>query len=340
MFIRALILSLLTATASWTNSQEDQGASDLVMDSLQAPEVAYEGEVSIFTRNGRETRSREVLLRFSPPASFRRQIVDQLGIPTWTIVSDGKIEWVYDRRRRTVFKGEPADPDYKLLDPDEEYRLMSRNYAFRLAGSARVAVRPCKNVEVRTRDGRLVQRMSVDLGYGIVLERETYGVDGAVVSNMRFVRLEIPADDSAWDFRYRPPPGANVVRSVLKPDSLGLDEAAGATDMRPMIAGWLPQGYVFESVNLLPYHGATLLHYRYTDGIEALSLFQCPRRAELDFGSSPIQEVRVNGRAAVLGLHQEGKILEWTSGDRFVLLGRLGAETLRRVAESIKEVRP
>lgn len=125
-------------------------------------------------------------------------------------------------------------------------------------------------------------------------------------------------------------------------DFLDLDEAAAQSGMAPMLPRRLPEGFVLESVNVLPYKGASILHARFTDGVGLLSLFQYPRTARLRLGWGKLgrpKSVRVGlsrGRMASTG---DGKILDWKGARfRFVLIGPGSAESLRRVAESVEEV--
>lgn len=344
MSISPLILALALAVPLRAAEMSSEARAVLEA-SLEAPEVAYEGQITVVTRHQGRTKEKTLAVTFAPPDQYRREVVDRYGIPVMTIVSDGEEEWIYDRRRATAWKGEPADRDFKLQDPDEEMRLLERNYTFRLKGSETVAGRDCRILEVRSvAGGRLVRRLWVDRRYGLVLQRKTYLRDGSEASSMRFFSIDLPANESDWDFTFFPPAGVKTEHNRLRPDYLEFDEAAEATAMRPMVPEWLPRGYLFESLNILPYKGATILHYRYTDGMDVLSLFQSPRRARVRFqgaltqAGKTAQNLVVSGGRARLTLTAEGKFLEWWGEDHFVLVGRLGADAMRRVAQSLAAV--
>lgn len=313
---------------------------ELLQRSLAVPSVAYEGEMTVSMLEGGRSTTREVLVRFKPPASYRREILDRIGFVVFTIVSNGRVEWVFDRRQGVAWKGEPADPDYKLLDPDEEIALLNENYEFKAAGAERVADRPCQALDMFSRrQERRLQRLCVDAASGVVLSRESFANDGRRLSDVRFLRFQTPArmEDTVFDFL--PPHGTRVAASRLKPDYLRLEEAASATAMRPRLPEWVPPGFVFESVNLLAYKGATLLHYRYSDGIDVLSLFQAPAHVRLDFGGwgaeRRVRNVDLGNGRAELAFHPSGKILEWIAADRFILIGSQSLESMRRVAASV-----
>ncbi len=312
-------------------------AEDLLLMSLSAPEVSYEGELVLETVSPKgESVAKHVLVRFAPPDRYRREIVDENGFMKLLIVSDGETEWVYDRRRRAAWRGEPTDADHKLIDPDEEYDLIFDNYELKAGGSDRVAGRDCAVLEVREpAGGALVQKLSIDRERGLVLRRRVYRPDGGVASHMRYLRAVFSPPSGDWDFAFSPPSGTKVAARRIRPDFLEVDEVRTATDLEPRQPDWLPGGYVFESVNILPYRGRTVLHYRYSDGVEVLSLFQAPRHMPVRHSGSVVG-LRVGSAQAKLAVGADGKMLEWTAGDRFVLIGRLSVETMKRVAESIK----
>ncbi len=326
---------------AWTIAGGVTAAPDpieILRRSIALPSVAYSGEVSVLTWFGSKTRARELLVYFSPPGRFRREIVDQSGYLDQLIVSDDKTEWFYDRARRTAWKGAPADADYKILGPEEEYDLLSENYVPRLTGSETIAGFPCWKIEiVALKGGRPLRQLWVEKRHGIILQSKAYQPDGSLASTMRFLRADIPAALDESLFRFQPPLGSRVVTSRLKPGYLELEDARVASGIAPRHPSWLPAGYVFESLNVLPYQGATLLHYRYSDGIDAVSLFQCPRSTRLNFGDLPKENTKIGSRAASLSFGPDGKILEWPSGgQRFILVGNLPLELLRTVAESVQ----
>lgn len=339
MCIRALCaLALLAAPVG---AVEEEAAA-LLRQTLDPPAVAYEGQVSVTTRGGGRDERRWLTVRFAPPRSFRRETLDRFGSPALVAASDGETEWVYDRRSGRAWRGEPADRDPALSDPDEELALLSDNYAVRLAGANTVAGRPCRELEVvPRRGGAPAQRLCVDEEEGLVLQRVTFDADGAEASRMRFERVSFRPGLRPEDFRLRLPAGTRVDQRRPAPGPLELEEAARATDMRPRPPAWLPPGYVFESVRLLPYRGATILHFRWSDGVDALSLFQAPARARLrpPAGTSPRPQTAGGARGSLI-LLPDGKALEWGAGDCFVLVGRLSLESLRRVAESVPRETP
>lgn len=327
-----LLLAVLLALPA--AAQED---ADLVSEVLEAPAVAYEGRLEVVeVLAGREER-RLLAVRSLPPRSYRRETLDRFGLPELTVVSDGRTEWTYDRRVGVAWRGAPPERERAWADPEEERALFADNYAVEDEGTEAVAGRPCRVLAVRPRRGGApVQRLWRDAEKGLTLQRVVYGPDGAEASRMRFQTVAFEPGLKAADFRFKPPAGVRVALRRPAPDALELEEAAKATDLPPRPPAWVPPGYVFESVALLPYRGATILHYRWSDGVDALSLFQAPPRVTVKpaAGGAPRPE-KVGGADARLSLGPDGASLEWSAQGRFVLVGRLSLGDLRRVAASV-----
>ena len=310
-------------------------AEALLADTLIPPLESYRGTLEVSA--GSDGRSKTVVVMSSPEGGVRREIVDRFGLPIVTIVSDGETEWIYDHARAIVWKGEPADADLKLLDPDEEMELLLENYTVRDAGVETVAERKCRAIEILTgqESPRLLRRLCVDEESGIVLQRQTFDAKGNESGSVRFLRLEMPASIPQRRFKFQPPADVSVRANRLLPDYMALEEAAAATAMTPRVPRWVPNGFVFESVNLLAYRGTTVLHYRYSDGIDALSVFQAPRGTHLRFPGERPRRLTFDAGDGDLALWSGGKTLTWSAGDRFVVIGRLSVESLRRIADSI-----
>jgi hypothetical protein len=121
-----------------------------------------------------------------------------------------------------------------------------------------------------------------------------------------------------------------------EPDYLALDEAKAA-GIEPRLPAWLPSGYVFESLDVMAKGKHNVVHYRFSDGIEVISLFQCPPRVRLNPGTRLTHWVKLSVGRGYWTRTAEGSVLSWKSGDwRFVLVGSVSDETLKRMAESVR----
>lgn len=333
MRLRAALLGLLLAPVP-AAAQGSAAALDLLRSSLLAPDSPYAAAVSVSAGASRDG-SKKLRVRFSPPNRWRREFLDAEGRPGQLALSDGRVEWFYDAGQRRAWRGEAPDPEEALRGPEEELELLERNYLLALAGEEAVAGRGCRVVELRSRAGKLLRRLWVDGERRLTLRSEQYREDGSLASAMRFESISFGPQEEPW-FRFSPPPGTAVSESRLRQDYLYPAEAGELEGLKPAPPAWLPPGYALESVSVLPAPGARLLHYRYSDGVEALSLFQGPSSARFGRGGRA-QALRLKpGGKARLILDGEERILEWRRGrQRFVLVGSLPVDVLRRVAESV-----
>ncbi|MBI5631691.1 MAG: hypothetical protein HY921_12505 [Elusimicrobia bacterium] len=100
---------------------------------------------------------------------------------------------------------------------------------------------------------------------------------------------------------------------------------------------WLPPGYGFEGFAVLPQGRKKVVHWRYSDGTRALSLFQGPARVRWQFGARPAQRTKLGRGWALWVSTPEGVMLSWSLPKaRFFLIGSPPLETLKKVALSIE----
>lgn len=292
-------------------------AETLLRRSLEPSTAAYEGVMSVTLG----VSSKTVSVKWQKPGLYRREVLDAAGAAAQVIVSDGSVERVYDSARRRLWLGEPADPETRRLAPDDELDLLLANYAVTASTDAPVAGRPVWRLELRAKaGGGLRRRLWVDRRNGLVLGSADYRPEGGTAWSARFVSVRFPGRLPKSAFAFAAPEGTTTLRKGGG-DYLGLEQAQAAAGRRPLTPAWLPSGYVFESLDVLP---RGVLHLRYSDGVNALSLFQCPPKTRL-------------GVKDGASWTAEGRAYAWTRGGaRLLLVGALSAEELRRAAESVR----
>src|SRR5687767_15315941 len=109
MIAKALLAAALTASAAPRPEAWDVLKRSLSFDG------SYQGRARVETKAG----SRDLTVRVAPGGRYRREIGGKV------VVSDGATEWIYDASRNKVWQGAPAEPNYKLLGPREEFELLS-----------------------------------------------------------------------------------------------------------------------------------------------------------------------------------------------------------------------
>ncbi|MCX5794091.1 MAG: hypothetical protein NTY77_01175 [Elusimicrobia bacterium] len=328
------VLSLLPGTAAAGPPE----ALTVLRQSLEPPHEPYTAELTVESREAGQGQavSRRLAVRFSPPNLYRREILGPGSKTAQLIVEDGRTEWIYDPARRKVWQGEPADPLFKRFGPEDEFDLLSENYDVGIATGGPVAGRSTWLLTLRARsDGLPARRLWVDRKSSLLLRAEAFRPDGSPADAMSMTRLQIGEPRDLTLFRFSPPAGSTVVKRA-EPDYLALDEAKAA-GFEPRLPAWLPSGYVFESLSVMAKGRRNVVHYRFSDGLSAISLFQCPPRVRLDLGARLSRRVKLSVGRGYRTRTAEGNVLSWNSGGwRFVLVGSASDETLKRMAESMR----
>lgn len=312
-------------------------ADDLLQRVVSSQPPPYEGRVLVETFAPKLESPKELDVWFLPPGRYRREMLDAQGQPVQIVVSDGKTEWIYDKARNRVWVGTPPDPDYKQLGRDDESDLLESNYQAVVSSGDPVAGHSTWLLELRSRGTGVVgRRLWVDRRTGLILRAQIFEPDGGMTAETRFEEVHFSKRQKKSLFKFAPPPGAAVVKR-LEPNAMALDKAKAASGLEPKTPAWLPSGYVFESLNVLRRSGKNIIHYRFSDGINVLSLFQCPPRVDLDFGGKTGQRVVLESGRGTLAWTPEGRVLGWSVGpSKFVLVGALPPETLEKIADSVR----
>jgi negative regulator of sigma E activity len=309
---------------------------DLLRSAAAGPRTSYSGEVSVSRPgpDGKKTVSR-MLVHFSPPNLYRRELLGRGGKLRLLVVEDGETEWVFNPNANKVWRGEQSDLLFKRFGPEEELDRLKDNYDAALAAGGRLAGRLCWKIELKLRsDGTLARRLWIDRDASLVLRSESYAPDGALLEATRFSKISFNPSAQPGLFKFSPPSGA-AIQNRAEPDFLALNEAKTA-GVEPKVPTWLPAGFVFESLDVLPKGRNKLVHYRFSDGIRAISLFQSPAGMNLDFGGRQKRPVKLSAGSGDLTEGPEGDILSWTKGAwRFVLVGPVTPDCLAHMAESL-----
>lgn len=346
MTIRVLLsLALLITARPAVGVQSEPEAVRLLREALKPARVAYAGKLSVLREGAK--RPRKVNVWYLPGGRLRRDLPGPKGSIARSVIADGTSVWFYDRIRKAAWKGGPRDAeDGSWPIAGKELDLLIKNYSVRLLPKTiRVAKRLCRIVEVASPQGRPLRQLWVDQEYGLPLEVRAYGPDGSIASSFRFIRVEFGLNLNEDLFRFSPPAGTEIIPSRRRPNYLDLEQWVYG-ERNPILPRWIPQGFELESSDITLYRGARVLHSRYSDGVEAFSFFQCPDKVRLAPPDAPMSrlELGAGGHAELAeGVQWPGetvgsgaRLLQWRLHHRrFILVGRLPVETMKRMAESL-----
>ena len=332
----AAFLALSNITACFASDPDPLQILRSACDNQPSP---YRGRVVSIVKDKNRTRVSETTVLFKSFNCFRREFFDANGKLEKIVASDGETEDIYFPGQKTVWQGEAGKIRDKIMNPDDEWKLVSKNYNLQLKGSDRVAGRPVWIVRlVPALPGKPEIVYEIDKQEPVILQTKQFDPEGEIVTRSYFTDIDFTAETSVGDkdvFRVKASSGVAVKQHGLDPDFLSMKELNNSGVNLPHIPETLPQGFEFESGNSFKVKGSYITHIRYTDGIVVLSLFE---------GTAPIISSdkdftwgHESWNPAKTGFAGGEQVLSWKSGNRnLVLVGCLSKESLSRIAKSIR----
>jgi len=312
-------------------------AEKLFVKVLRADDLfTYRGrKITTYWRTGRTT----AVTVFHRPLDDRRIYYlspkSQRGI---LIVGDGHEEWQYDPHTKEL--------SHRLLSPgalEEDdflsYTLLRANYYLTVDPKPRIyAERKVCLVTVKRPQGHtLARKFWIDTGSGLILKREIYGDDGELAVTRAFT-----------DITYHPKPSNEVfsLSSLSKLPGVHTTETTAAAE-RPIplnsltaqLAGkaYAPPslaGYRLLGASSATIGGKPLLHLRYSDGLNLVSLFEQKRtQARRPTLVKGMQKTQIGSVPAHVSHRASLTTLNWdTATLNVTLMGEMGRETFHSLA--------
>ncbi|HID05788.1 MAG TPA: outer membrane lipoprotein-sorting protein, partial [Armatimonadetes bacterium] len=154
-------------------------------------------------------------------------------------------------------------------------KLLHRNYKIHLLEDEVVAKRKCFVLSIQPKyAGNPSRKMWIDKATYVMLRNETYDGAGALVAMT--VYRNIVYDINLDDELFKVPKGWRTVNdsSVILRE-LNRSKIESIVGFPLKLPRFIPQGYHLDSVEILRCcHGMPIVHMRYTDGLNCLSVFE------------------------------------------------------------------
>lgn len=299
----------------------------------------------LYSYKGRQTttywakgRTTDVLVFHQPPDFRRIYYLNPESQHGRLLVSDGRQEWQYDPRRREFL--------HRLLSPgalEEDdllsYTLLRANYLLSVDPKSRmVAERKAWVIAIKRPQGHtLARKLWVDAGSGLILKREIYREDGKLAVTVAFSEIVYHPKLDPAIFNLSP-----LARSIHPRETHSSAEApvalasvsaqlAGQAYAPPTLAGYRLVGATAASVG-----GRPVLHLRYSDGLNLVSLFELRRTQSKHPTLVPAgMHLTQIGRISVHVSHRTSlTTLNWdTATLNMTLMGEMGAGTLQAMVQ-------
>lgn len=313
------------------------GAEELFVKVLRADDLfAYQGrKITTYWRTGQTT----AVNVFHRPVDDRRLYYlspkSQHGL---LIVSDGHEEWQYDPHSKELSRRRLSPG---ALDEDDvlSYTLLRANYYLTVDPKPRVFAerKVCLVTVKRPRGHTLARKFWIDTGSGLILKREIYGDDGELAVTRAFSDITYHPKPSSEVFSLaglsRLPGVHTVETSSPLEDPIGLNsvsgQLAGKAYAPPGLAGYRLVGASATTVG-----GKPLLHLRYSDGLNLVSLFEQKRtQARRPTRVKGMQKTQIGSLPAYVSHRASLTTFNWdTATLNVTLMGEMGVKTLYSLA--------
>ncbi|HEY9897636.1 MAG TPA: sigma-E factor regulatory protein RseB domain-containing protein [Pantanalinema sp.] len=293
---------------------------------VQAGQVPYVGELVV---NGR------TVLRVTHGAGDRRrqEVVSPARMAGELVVDNGKTRWHYSPRTQRV---DITPSTLGLRRPMVSERLLSRNFRLEVGSRATVLGRPTRIVEiVPLHPGRSRQRLWMDVATGLALRTEHLSPSGLVLDRSEFRSIQVQTALKPDAFEFTLPPRAKVGSSVqVLASGQTLDEIDVELPFTPRLPSYLPAGFEVLDVQVFESKGVRNVHWRLSDGLGMLSLFQATRESMPPMPEDAREVTFEGGRGHVLG-HGSHRMLCWEMPNgSYSLVGDLAQSELTKIAAS------
>lgn len=332
-------LALAAASFAFAGAHPAADPMDALLLSAMStpPNVSYTGTVEVLRIGSHAAEATIYRVEHRAPDFTRRSYTAPGALNGDLVLSKGRLTFSIDpKRRRIVERDGDASGDSATLGSD--YTLLRRNYRVVGSGSETFDGRRVLDVTlINDYSGKRTMTMRIDAVSKIVLDRQIFAADGALVSEVRFEAIryvpEIPPSDFALPTGYTLVHGSTFGEPYGAPDRVMRSAGFAAREPRTLAEGFAP-----IDATLVEYHGVRTLHLLYSDGLRTVSLFENAQASTLDAARLQPETLSVNGASALYAEDGPTALLTWSDGTlHYTLVGEVGLVDLRHLAQAMEK---
>ena len=322
------------ADPAWASSPP---APQQLLESALSPDVPFKGRMMVTHWFGKQTQAEEVQVYHALPNLTRREFLSPDGAVQRVMVSDGDTEEILLLKNRKVVSGDAVKSYEKVMKPERELEMLFSNYELSVSTNTdEVAGRKAWVLELKPKvSGKPWQRLWIDQQAGIILENKRFLPKHhyAVLSRYSHIEISKSLDPKLFELTL----SSAGAGPGLEPDFMTLEELRKATGKPVSFPQELPAGFAFESADRFNYKDHEVLHARYTDGLDVLSLFQTDRPVSLPKGGTAALAPPAKGLGSSIRLSTAGRVLNWKHGKQyFTLISDVSVELLQSISAKLK----
>lgn len=336
---RLVVLTLALAIGGFASAgAASETPKDLLRAAMQAPaKQSYVGEVQILRFGNQKSEASIFRIEHRAPNLTRRWYLAPQDLYGDSIISRGETTYSIDVKRNRIVVTQDDSIDDQVAE-DDNFGLLNANYKVDEGPRESLFGRPVRTLQLSNRyTGLTTMRVHIDAQTFLVLEKEQYAPNGALVSQMRFENLRYTQDipSAIFDVPTKIARVDGPRRGMPSYDLQRLIKTAGFAARGPQ---YLPEGFLPIAGNVVEMKGVRSLHLLYSDGIRTMSLFQNAKGAAVDMSGFKAQDSTFQGHAGRYVEEGPTTLLAWQQGAlHFTLVGELTLGELEKIAASIAQ---
>ncbi len=329
--------SVLVAGASVaTVASRAESPDGLVYDAMAAPAtVSYTGVVQLVRIGNSGSEACVYRIEHRAPNQTLRVYTSPSSMSGEEVLSKGNESFTIDAKHRRIVETR-NDAINDQIAIDNNYLLLRQNYRAIQRGEETMDGRHTVEVTlVNNYTHRASLLVRIDAQTKLVLDKQQFAGDGALLSETRFEEVTftstIPAADFALPQRYALTQGTSFGSPSDDPSSM-----AGSAGFDVHEPKFLPDGFSPVEGNMVSLQGVRTLHVLYSDGLRTVSLFENEGTMAPDMAGLHPAATAISGRDAQYAEEGPTTLLAWHDGGlEYTLVGELQLDELKRIASSI-----
>ncbi len=330
------LLLLLSASSLFAASTPEETLRRAYQTSSDI-QLAGTMETIDFTRGGASAKVKVFQKGNRLRMEYQRQgIQSQQGFPAFVILDDGKTVYRLDVARGIAYES-------SVEKPPERLNLLFQNYQLRLLGIEKLLGRQTALISINPKHpGNPQKKVWIDQQTAVILRMEQFRSDGIRSRSSFYTNIDFGAEVPAELFEL--PRGFKVVQTEPNAsERLSKSEIRRAVGFEILEPRSLPEGYLLDGFHLshCPM-GRPIVHLRYFDGLNSISLFEHPISC-MEMGRSMMERMmcRMRGRKRGCGVFQKKREIAKSlvvDGLTCVFVGDLSDLHLEQMANSLKKI--
>lgn len=327
----------VVATLALASARPNMDSIDaLIFTAMSAPaSVSYTGVVQSFRFGTGSAEATVYRVEHRAPDLTRRAYTAPANLFGDSVVSKGDLTFAIDSNRHRVVESRDYGVDARLaLMADDA--LLRKNYRVLEKGVESFDNRRALDVTLVSKyTHRVAMLLRVDEATKIVLDKQVFEPNGALVSELRFEEIRFTSSIPSADFSI--PKGYSLVRGPTFGEAFDRPDravsAAGFAAREPRV---LPDGFAPVEGDLVDMQGIRTVHLLYCDGIRTVSLFENAKASTLAAAQLQPRSLRIGGRDGQYAEDGTTALLAWNDGSLYyTLVGEVGLVDLPHLAAAI-----